>query len=62
MTTHRYGPNSFKLHRLPLPRTGKVLGLVGTNGIGKSTCLKILSGKEKPNLGITIFFLKKIKN
>jgi ATP-binding cassette subfamily E protein 1 len=25
--------------------------LVGTNGIGKSTALKILSGKEKPNLG-----------
>jgi ATP-binding cassette subfamily E protein 1 len=28
-----------------------VLGLVGTNGIGKSTALKILSGKLKPNLG-----------
>jgi len=50
-TTHRYGPNSFKLHRLPIPRQGQVLGLVGTNGIGKSTALKILSGKEKPNLG-----------
>ena len=33
-TTHRYGPNSFKLHRLPMPRPGQVLGLVGTNGIG----------------------------
>ena len=50
-TTHRYGPNSFKLHRLPMPRAGQVLGLVGTNGIGKSTALKILSGKLKPNLG-----------
>ena len=50
-TTHRYGPNSFKLHRLPTPRPGQVLGLVGTNGIGKSTALKILSGKTKPNLG-----------
>lgn len=50
-TTHRYGPNSFKLHRLPLPRPGQVLGLVGTNGIGKSTALKILAGKLKPNLG-----------
>ncbi|KAF7547887.1 hypothetical protein G7046_g8866 [Stylonectria norvegica] len=49
--THRYGPNSFKLHRLPMPRPGQVLGLVGTNGIGKSTALKILSGKLKPNLG-----------
>lgn len=50
-TTHRYGANSFKLHRLPTPRTGQVLGLVGTNGIGKSTALKILAGKLKPNLG-----------
>jgi ATP-binding cassette subfamily E protein 1 len=43
--THRYGPNSFKLHRLPMPRPGQVLGLVGTNGIGKSTALKILAGE-----------------
>ena len=50
-TTHRYGPNSFKLHRLPMPRPGQVLGLVGTNGIGKSTALKVLAGKVKPNLG-----------
>jgi ATP-binding cassette subfamily E protein 1 len=50
-TTHRYGPNAFKLHRLPMPRPGQVLGLVGTNGIGKSTALKILAGKMKPNLG-----------
>jgi len=51
-TTHRYGPNSFKLHRLPTPRPGQVLGLVGTNGIGKSTALKVLAGKLKPNLGL----------
>ncbi|GIX61169.1 ATP-binding cassette sub-family E member 1, putative [Babesia caballi] len=50
-TTHRFGPNTFKLHRLPVPRPGQILGLVGTNGIGKSTALKILSGKMKPNLG-----------
>lgn len=50
-TSHRYGPNTFKLHRLPFPQIGQVLGLVGTNGIGKTTALKILSGKEKPNLG-----------
>eukprot|EP01083_Nonionella_stella_P281418 957516_1 len=50
-TTHRFGPNSFKLHRLPIPRQNQVLGLVGTNGIGKSTALKILTGKTKPNLG-----------
>lgn len=51
-TTHRYGNNTFKLHRLPTPRPGQVLGLVGTNGIGKSTALQILSGKMKPNLGL----------
>ncbi|CAB4056796.1 ABCE1 [Lepeophtheirus salmonis] len=51
-TTHRYSANSFKLHRLPVPRPGVVLGLVGTNGIGKSTALKILAGKQKPNLGL----------
>jgi len=50
-TTHRYSANSFKLHRLPTPRPGEVLGLVGTNGIGKTTALKILAGKQKPNLG-----------
>jgi ATP-binding cassette subfamily E protein 1 len=45
--THRYTANSFKLHRLPTPRPGQVLGLVGTNGIGKSTALKILAGKVR---------------
>ncbi|KAJ2891033.1 Fe-S cluster-binding ribosome biosynthesis protein, partial [Coemansia aciculifera] len=50
-TTHRYGANTFKLHRLPMPRPGQVLGLVGANGTGKSTALKILAGKVKPNLG-----------
>lgn len=51
-TTHRYSQNSFKLHRLPTPRMAQVLGLVGKNGIGKSTALKILAGRQKPNLGI----------
>lgn len=50
-TAHRFGPNTFKLHRLPIPRLGQVLGLIGINGIGKSTALGILSGKIKPNLG-----------
>ncbi|KAF2577369.1 hypothetical protein F2Q68_00002929 [Brassica cretica] len=50
-TIHRYNSNGFKLHRLPVPRPGQVLGLVGTNGIGKSTALQVLAGKIKPNFG-----------
>jgi len=50
-TVHRYGPNRFVLYKLPTPRIGNVLGLVGTNGIGKTTALQILTNKIKPNLG-----------
>ncbi|RLG99719.1 ribosome biogenesis/translation initiation ATPase RLI, partial [Candidatus Bathyarchaeota archaeon] len=42
--SHRYGVNAFKLYRLPTPMPGEVLGLLGKNGIGKSTVLKIFSG------------------
>jgi len=49
--TFCYGHNAFKLHRLPAPRPDQVLGLVGTNGIGKSTALHILAAKIIPNLG-----------
>ena len=48
---HRYGPNAFKLYRLPVPKEGLVLGLLGPNGAGKSTSLKILGGEITPNLG-----------
>lgn len=50
-SSHRFGQNAFKLFRVPVPQSGSVLGLVGKNGIGKSTALKILSGEIKPNLG-----------
>jgi ATP-binding cassette subfamily E protein 1 len=50
--THRYGPNSFVLYGLPAPIEGKVTGVIGANGIGKSTSMKILSGQISPNLGI----------
>jgi ATP-binding cassette subfamily E protein 1 len=49
--SHRFGPNTFKLFRLPTPSSGVVLGLLGQNGIGKTTALKILSGEIKLNLG-----------
>jgi len=49
--SHQFGPNSFRLFRFPTPSTGIVLGLIGQNGIGKSTALKILSGNIKLNLG-----------
>lgn len=48
----RYGPNAFVLYGLPQPVAGKVTGLLGPNGIGKSTAVKILSGQLRPNLGI----------
>ncbi|MEM2953018.1 MAG: ribosome biogenesis/translation initiation ATPase RLI [Candidatus Bathyarchaeia archaeon] len=49
--SHRFGPNTFKLYRLPTPSPGVVLGLLGKNGIGKTTTLKVLSGEIRPNLG-----------
>jgi len=49
--SNRFGPNAFKLFRLPTPSPGTVLGLLGQNGIGKTTTLKVLSGEIKPNLG-----------
>ena len=48
---HRFGPNSFTLFRIPRPRKGNVVGLLGRNGIGKSTLLKILAGELLPNHG-----------
>ncbi len=49
--THRYGRNGFALYGLPIPTVGKVTGILGPNGIGKSTAINILSGTLKPNLG-----------
>ncbi len=48
---HRYGENGFVLYGMPIPKAGKITGLLGENGIGKSTAIKILSGLQVPNLG-----------
>jgi ATP-binding cassette subfamily E protein 1 len=48
---HRYGQNGFALYGLPVPIEGRVTGLLGPNGIGKSTAISILSGILRPNLG-----------
>jgi ATP-binding cassette, sub-family E, member 1 len=48
---HQFGINSFRLYKLPTPTKGEVVGLLGRNGMGKSTVVNILSGNLKPNLG-----------
>lgn len=48
---HQFGRNAFRLFRLPTPRKDGITGLLGPNGIGKTTALSILSGELCPNLG-----------
>ncbi|MGH9911965.1 MAG: ribosome biogenesis/translation initiation ATPase RLI [Nitrososphaeraceae archaeon] len=48
---HQYGVNSFRLYRIPTLKKGSVVGLLGRNGMGKSTIVNILSGTLKPNFG-----------
>ncbi|MFB6234445.1 MAG: ribosome biogenesis/translation initiation ATPase RLI [Halopenitus sp.] len=48
---HRYGENAFALYGLPAPQPGGVTGILGPNGIGKSTAVHALAGETKPNLG-----------
>ncbi len=47
----RYGENKFSLYNIPIPIFGKIVGIIGRNGIGKSTAINILAGHLKPNLG-----------
>ena len=48
---HQYGMNGFRIYRLPVPKKGAVTGILGPNGIGKTTSIKLLSGEETPNFG-----------
>jgi ATP-binding cassette subfamily E protein 1 len=48
---HRYGENAFALYGLPAPEGGRVTGILGPNGIGKTTAVRMLAGELVPNLG-----------
>ncbi len=48
---HMYGQNGFHLFFVPIPNFGKITGILGRNGIGKTTSIKILAGLITPNLG-----------
>ncbi|MGB1955831.1 MAG: ribosome biogenesis/translation initiation ATPase RLI, partial [Candidatus Poseidoniaceae archaeon] len=48
---HRYSLNGFRLFRLPTPTKESVVGILGPNGMGKSTAFNALSGRMIPNLG-----------
>lgn len=48
---HSYGENMFKLYKLPHPKLGKIIGILGPNGCGKTTIMNILSNNVKPNFG-----------
>ena len=48
---HRYSLNGFRLFRLPTPSKESVVGILGPNGMGKSTAISALSGRMIPNLG-----------
>jgi ATP-binding cassette, sub-family E, member 1 len=50
---HQYGDNGFRMYDLPIPEDGRIVGLLGRNGIGKSTALRILAGELVPNFGTT---------
>ena len=48
---HSYGENLFKLYKLPSPKLGKIIGILGPNGCGKTTIMNILSKNIIPNFG-----------
>ena len=48
---HRYSLNGFRLFKLPTPSKDRVVGILGPNGMGKSTAINALSGRMVPNLG-----------
>ena len=51
---NRYGKNGFTLCQLPRLKPSRLLGVIGENGSGKSTMLKILCGRIIPNAGLPV--------
>ncbi len=47
----KFGANAFRLYSLARVKENTVVGVIGRNGIGKSTALQILTGNLMPNLG-----------
>ena len=49
--TFQYGINSFRTFNIATPIENKVVGLIGRNGIGKTTNIKLISNELIPNFG-----------
>lgn len=51
IAVHRYDINAFKLFGLPILRPGQITGVIGKNGTGKTTSIRVLAGEVRPNFG-----------
>ena len=49
--SYQFGRNSFRLYGFVLPREKSIVGIIGVNGIGKTTALELMRGAIKPNFG-----------